>query len=239
MRRRHASVTLAARAPNRAVPTRTIVAPSAMAISKSSLMPIDSVSTCGWCAAQACRTVRACAAKGGAARVRRPDAARESPSGRAARSRGLRGDRRRPARSTSSGRQPCLLASSSMLTWISTFSGARSQAAVRARARHQLDRGRRSAPSRSSAAASAALFDCRWPIRCHSSVPSDRRQRGLLGRGFLHVVLAEGALARRRPAPRRPSRRLGLADRQQPRLWPSGRAALRYLSVAGCRAGRA
>ena len=42
----------AGRAPNSAVPTRTIVAPSAMAISKSSLMPIDSVSIVAVRAAQ-------------------------------------------------------------------------------------------------------------------------------------------------------------------------------------------
>ena len=39
-------------------------------------------------------------------------------------------------------------------------------------------------------AASRALFDCRWPIRCHSMPESG--QRRLLGLRLLDVVLAEG-----------------------------------------------
>ena len=42
-----------------------------------------------------------------------------------------------------------------------------------------------------------------------------------LGRGFLHVVLAEGALAGA-GQPRHRVRRLRLRYRQQPRLWPVG-----------------
>ena len=44
-RRDAAPLSRAARRPNSAVPTRTIVAPSAIAASRSSDMPIDSVST--------------------------------------------------------------------------------------------------------------------------------------------------------------------------------------------------
>ena len=95
--------------------------------------------------------------------------------------------------------------------------------------------GRRSGPSRTGAAASLALFDCRWPIRCHSS-PSPA-SAALLGRRFLHVVLAEGALAGRRQF--RDGRRiLGLADREQPRHWPSGCRCRVLKLVAGHPAGR-
>ena len=47
LHRIHASSRVGGRAPNSAVPTRTMVAPSSMAGSMSSLIPIDSVSTCG------------------------------------------------------------------------------------------------------------------------------------------------------------------------------------------------
>ncbi len=133
---------------------------------RSSLMPIDSVSTCGWCDRSA-RTVRAYGGRPGGG-LRRPDAASGSPSGRAAAAAACAAIRLGQVPQPRPGRQPCLLASSSMLTWISTFSGARSAARCRARASARRSRSTVCTQSK-RAAASRALFDCRWPIRCHSS----------------------------------------------------------------------
>ena len=158
-------------------------------------------------------------AEGGAAPVRCPDAARGSPSARAGAG-AARAAIAAASAATSSGRQPCLLASSSMLTWISTFSGAALGGPVPRPARRPASR-------RSTVCTqSNALPRRRGLVRLQvaDQVPLQRQRPAssrLLGQRFLHVVLAEGALARRRPAPRRP-RRLGLGHRQQPRRWPAG-----------------
>jgi hypothetical protein len=73
---------------------------------------------------------------------------------------------------TSPGRQPCLPASSSMLTGTSTFSGARLGSRCAASAATSLGRSTDCTQS-NNAAASRALLDCRWPTRCHSSPGSD------------------------------------------------------------------
>ena len=88
-------------------------------------------------------------------------------------------------------------------------------------ARHLLARVSRASLGRSSvwitsnsATASAALLDCRPPIRCSSTPGQRSRAARPAPLGLLHVVLAEHALARRQ---RRldPGFRLRLADRDQ------------------------
>ena len=177
---------------------------------RSSLMPIDSVSTCGWSRAQRVEQF-ARAAEGRAALLRCPRCGVGITIRPRRRSRGSRGDRRRPGRD--------LLRPAAVLAGLVVDVDLDQHVQRRRVGRRDggrgpapACRGPRSAPSRSASAASRALFDCRWPIRCHSSAPRSRQLRACLAARFLHVVLAEGALARRRPVPRPPSRRLGLAD---------------------------
>ena len=178
------------RAPNSALPMRTMVAPSSMAGTKSSLMPIDSVSMPD---AAPARRRTACASPECIATARPcPDAGAGIAISPRRRNRGSAAMASARA-STSVGRQPCLLVSSSMLTCSSTFSGGMVGGAMAGEGGDQLRRGPPSAPSRRRGGERPALFDCRWPIRCHSS-PRPRRA-GCLAQGFLHVVLAEGLLA--------------------------------------------
>ena len=169
------------------------VAPSAMASSKSSLMPIDSVST---------------PADGrGAGASNKPRMRREgiaparSMSGCGVgiairprrRSRGCGGDRGGQRRRPRPARQPDLLASSSMLTWTSTFSGARSAGRGGPSAATSFGAVHASAPSRT---ASPPPRPCSTAGGRSGATPAPApASSAMLGRGLLHVVLAEGALA--------------------------------------------
>jgi hypothetical protein len=104
------------------VPTRTIVAPSAIASSKSSDMPIDSVSIPAWVACSASNSARM-----------RWNASRHSArsgvaAGIAISSRGRKfgvAATLAVSAAIAAGAQPDLFASSSILTWINTLSGPR------------------------------------------------------------------------------------------------------------------
>ena len=160
-----------ARGPKIAVPTRTIVAPSSMATSKSWLMPIDSSRSIAGStpsADQRSRSSRrppevgpdllrvveerrqqhqAVDPRGPAARPRPPSSSRTASSGRA-----VLGRPRRPG--------PPAPASWATPRSRSPPGRARSQ---------QVRRCRPSGCRRTARAAFRALFDCRWPTRCHRS----------------------------------------------------------------------
>ena len=92
-----------------------------------------------------------------------------------------RHDRRRPRRTWSS--------SPARSTCTSSSGALPASAAARVDRREQVERVDRVNAVRTAAAAFRALFDCRWPIRCHRSGRS--AGVGDLLQGFLHLVLAE------------------------------------------------
>ena len=119
----------------------------------------------------------------------------------------------------SSGAQPDLLASSSMLTWISTLSGARCGGRVARKRLDQLDAVERLQPVEMQGDVAALVR-----LQRTDRVPFEREvgERGLLAERFLHVVLAERGLAERGERAQRLGR-FGLADGEQPRRFaPSG-----------------
>ena len=155
-------------------------------------MPIDSVSSGRPVARSALEQLaqRADAARA-APRVRRR--ARESPSGRAARSRGsaataLRQRQRVVGRDAALGR---LAADVDLQADLQRRQ--RRRAAARSGARRSSG-GRRCTQSKRSATTRVLLL-CSGPIRCHSSRRAQVGERGDLLERFLHVVLAEAALA--------------------------------------------
>ena len=160
------------------------------------------------------------------------DAAPGSPSARATAA-AVRRPPHRPARRHRRARSRCLLASSSMLTCSSTFSGG--EPAGRWRAATSLGRQRLHSSRSCTLRRHPALFDC----RCADPVPfeAELAQGFDLWRNFLHVVLAERTLARfgQRGDFRSGA---GLRHRQQAdRIWPVGSHGLRCPEQTGCRHG--
>ena len=171
------------RSPKIALPTRTWVAPSWIAVAKSALMPIDnSLSPLR-------RAILAVSAKCGAG---------ASSSGGMHISPEIVSpylSRHRPRNASAScGSTPAFCASAPVL--ISTNnSGVRPCLAISlASASHRLGRSTEWMAS-NSATASLALFDCSGPIRCSSMPAMLRHQRRPFGFGLLHAVFAEHALA--------------------------------------------
>src|ERR1035437_6511334 len=155
----------AVRAPNSAVPTRMRVAPSSIASTKSSLMPIESVSIeiLGYAAAQRSlhsrnprkqARVSASATFSGAI-VISPRTCRFSKSGSRSSS---------PAASADSGSNPALLSSALRFTSLSTGCRLASLPAASFSLSASRSESNESTPSNNSTAR-AALFDCRCPIR--------------------------------------------------------------------------
>ena len=202
----------AGRPPKIAVPTRTIVAPSAIAASRSALMPIDSVSSARPSRAQRVEAARAARGAARAApRSRRP--ARGSPSGRAAAAAAAR-PRRAPTPATSAGATPLLLASPLMLTCRQTCSGGRCAGRC-SLSRWAIFRRSTECTQSNCSATTRVLLLCSGPIRCHSSRGAQVGQRGdLLERLPARSSRRSGAA----PAAMRLAHRVGaegLAHRQQ------------------------
>ena len=188
-----AKVSRASRAPKIAVPTRTSVAPSAIASSRSADIPIDSVSTGRPASRQASkhsRSTRNCARRTPASDVGSgmPMMPRSRSPGSAATI---------VAEITASaGATPLFDASPLALTWMQTSSGGvPAGRAAESRARDLLPVDGLH-PGERRAAATAALLLCNGPIE----VPVDVGEIGETGhlRGtLLHVVFAEFPLAER------------------------------------------
>ena len=172
-----------ARAPKRARPTRTIVAPSSTAISKSSLIPIDSSAT-----PRTAASSRSCANQRPGVVVRG-----------AARSSGRRRRGRRPrsastSAGTSCGRAPALL----RLLPPGSPPRARGRRGRGGRSRRRARPGRPTASSRPTARAGAPC--CAAAARGSASA---RPSTAGLRQQLLRAVLARRRRRRRRPPPAR------------------------------------
>src|SRR2546426_8361084 len=148
------------RGPKIAVPTRTMVAPSSTAISKSPLIPIDRSDSP--CRSASLRSER---------NHPRASSARSTAGGMAIRPRSRSPPRAASACtavSTASGGQPPLVGSAPMLTCTRASTGR-----PRARARRSSSRARSirstECTTSNSSRASRTLFVWRWPTRCHGT----------------------------------------------------------------------
>ena len=220
-----------ARAPKIAVPTRTSVAPSAIAASRSADMPIDSVSTARPAARHARRSTRASARN--CARCRATSSVGSAmPMRPRSASRGSARDRLRERAGRRPGATPLFDASPLMLTWTQTSSGGRS--AGRARDEPLARSSARSivCTQAKRSAATRALLLCSGPIRCHSMparsasrvhlgqrlpARSSRRTRAARARATARTASAGNVLLTASSAHRR-------RDRGRPRA-PRGRCA--------------
>jgi len=171
-RSNHVHPSRAVRAPKIAVPTRTIVAPSAIASSRSSdnahRQRIE----------REARIAQFRRAGGAAPRSATGSSAldsrrlRESPSARAAGRRGSTAIRSASPR-TSSGATPALALLAATFTWMQTFSGGRSSGRCIGQPFGELQPIDGMHPSRNRRRQSPRLVACSGPMKCHSS-PSAR-----------------------------------------------------------------
>ena len=203
----------AARLPKIALPTRTIVAPSRIAASRSALIPAESVSSArpvgAQCVCNSSRSARCGARCASRSRPRRLRDRHQAAQPQAAAARRRRGRRR----ATSPGATP--------LFW-SLAADVDLQADLQ---RRQVRRPLRAQPLRRSSARSIewtqskrsattrVLLLCSGPIRCHSGRWREVGERGDLVERFLDVVLAEAALAGRMRCARSPRRRRSCSPR--------------------------
>ena len=198
----------AVRCPNSADPIRTIVAPSAIAASRSSDIPIDSVSTASPAARQDSNSAEnpELAAPGRHQRVgsAMPIRPRKFSCGSAATA--------RASASAVSGRNAAFVDSPLMLTCTHTLRGGFRAAASRT-AGPRCAPGRWCAPSRSARPRRRLVA-----LERADEVPFHVRkvdERAHFRQGFLHVVLPEGPLPQPVERPDRP-RRKRLADGKHP-----------------------
>ena len=177
--------------PKIAVPTRTIVAPSSTATSKSWLMPIDSsASIAGVNALRPAADRERRPARGSSGRApsgvcdrRREQHQARQPDGRGSRAR----PRRWPAASAPAA--PCLVGSPAEIDLHEQFELAPGLGGRLVEFARPATARRSNGSTSNRPPAFRALFDCRWPTRCQRSGRSARLRPS--SASFLDLVLAE------------------------------------------------
>ena len=155
-------------------------------------MPIDSVSSARPSPRSASNSARSarcgarCASKSAGRLGNRHQAAQAQPR--------QRGDGARDVGDLAPARAPLLLASPLMLTCRQTGSGGRLAGRCALSRSAIFSRSTECTQSKCSATTRVLLL-CSGPIRCHSSAARRSASASILASAFLHVVLAEAALA--------------------------------------------